>query len=1159
MTTQPAEFSLEAKYTQERGRIFLSGIQALVRLPLDQHRADLRRGLNTATFISGYRGSPLGGFDQTLERLSVLLKAHDVVFSSGLNEDLGATAVYGSQMAGLFPKPKYDGVLGMWYGKAPGVDRTGDLFKHANYAGVGKNGGVLALAGDDPLSKSSTLPSHSEVALYDAFMPTLYPGNVQEILDLGLHGFMLSRTSGLWVGAKIVTNVADEIGTAEVDAERVSPIIPVVELDGKPFQHQINVNLIPPYGLDMERTIHGARLELARRYAYDNKLNRITVPTPNAWLGILTSGKTYYDVRQALTELGLDEGALRRYGIRILKMGMLFPMEPRIVREFSRGLQEILVVEEKRSFLEMFTKDILYGMTDRPQVVGKLDEEDRPLIQPVGELDSDLVARAIARRLARRIRIDSVEARIQHLDELKRRPKPFTLARSAFFCSGCPHNRSTVIPEGSVASAGIGCHGMAMGMDRGIIGVTHMGAEGAQWVGIAPFTETTHLFQNIGDGTFFHSGGLALNYAVASGVNITYKILYNGAVAMTGGQNAAGALPIPALSRRLEAEGVKRIIITSDDTAKYSGTSIAGNAEVWHRDRLLEAQSALAATRGVTVLIHDQHCAAEKRRLRKRGKMVDPQTRVFINERVCEGCGDCGKKSNCLSVQPIDTEFGRKTAIHQSSCNKDYSCLLGDCPSFLTIEGTGAVVKRERRLTPLEADLPEPTLKVPSEGFALHMMGIGGTGVVTINQILGTAAMLDGRQVRGLDQTGLSQKGGPVVSDLKLASGAIESANKVSAGSADLYLGFDLLVATDPVNLDKAESGRTIAVVSTSQIPTGQMVVDTAVHFPELSSMLMSIDRVTRKDPNVYLDAQAMAEALFGDHMAVNPIMLGAAYQAGALPVSAASIEKAIRLNGVSVEMNLLAFRWGRMAVVDRRQVEAAVAQATTRAVESSPVLSAEARALVDRVGASGELRRLLEIRVPELIAYQNAAYAGEYVNFVARVAQVEAERAPGQRGLAEAAARYLYKLMAYKDEYEVARLHLDAAVQAQLQTKFGPKIRTYWHLHPPLLRALGLKKKIRLGAWFRPAFTLLAAMKGLRGSRLDVFGYAAIRQVERALIGEYRQHLETALVRLSPVTHDLAVKLAELPDEIRGYEHLKLENVERFREQAKQLIAQIN
>src|SRR6266851_3332926 len=1118
MASPSQGFSLDAKYTREEGRVFLSGIQALVRLPLDQHRADQRRGLRTATFISGYRGSPLGGFDQTLERERKLLDAHHVVFSSGLNEDLGATAIFGSQMAGLFPRPKYDGVLGMWYGKAPGVDRTGDAFKHANYAGVGKNGGVLALAGDDPMSKSSTLPSASEVALYDALMPTIFPGSAQEILDLGLHGFMLSRISGLWVGMKIVTNVADEVTTAEVGPSRVSPIIPVVELDGRPFEHHINVNLIPPFGLDMERTLFHARLELARRYAWENKLNRITVPTSDAWLGVMTTGKTYYDVRQALRELGLDDEALRRHGIRILKMAMLFPMEPRIVREFARGLEEILVVEEKRSFIETFAKDALYGIPDHPRIVGKHDEEERTLVPIVSELDPDIIARAIARRLARKIRVESAEARIRHLDELKARPKSLSLARTAYFCSGCPHNRSTVVPEGAVAAAGIGCHGMAMGMDRGIIGVTHMGAEGAQWVGIAPFTETPHLFQNIGDGTFFHSGSLALNYAVASGVNITYKILYNGAVAMTGGQHAAGALPIPALSRRLEAEGVKRIIITSDDPAKYSGVSIAGNAEVWHRDRLLEAQSMLAAIGGVTVLIHDQYCAAEKRRLRKRGKMIDP-----------------------------------------SSCNKDYSCLLGDCPSFLTIEGAGTAPKRERRVTPLDVELPEPVLKVPSEEFALHMMGLGSTGVVTINQILGTAAMLDGRQVRGLDQTGLSQKGGPVVSDLKIGSEPIERANKLSAGSADLYLGFDLLVATDPGNLDKAESGRTIAVVSTSQIPTGQIVVDTAVHFPELSSMLMSIDRVTRKDPNVYLDAQAIAEGLFGDHMAVNPIMLGAAYQAGALPVSAPSIEKAIRLNGVSVEMNLLAFRWGRMAVVDRTQVEAAVAQATTRATEQPVALGAVAQALVDRVGAAGELRRLLEVRVPELIAYQNSAYAAEYVDFVARVAQVEAERAPGQRGLAEAAARYLHKLMAYKDEYEVARLHLDAAVQAQLQSKFGPKVRTYWHLHPPLLRALGLKKKIRLGSWFTPAFRLLAAMKGLRGTRLDVFGYAAIRQVERALIEEYRQHLETALVRLSPVTHDLAVKLAELPDEVRGYEHVKMENVERFRDRAQQLIAQIN
>ena len=1157
MTVTPDDFSLDAKYTHERGRIYLSGIQALVRLPLDQHRADARRGLRTATFISGYRGSPLGGLDQTLERYATLLAQHHVVFSSGLNEDLGATAVFGSQMVGLFPRPKYDGVLGMWYGKAPGVDRTGDVFKHANYAGVGRNGGVLALAGDDPLSKSSTLPSHSEVALYDALMPTIFPGNVQEILDLGQHGFMLSRVSGLWVGVKIVTNVADEAGTAEVDPGRVQPVIPTVELDGTPFQHHINVNLIPPFGLDMEKTLHYARLELARRYAWENKLNRILVATPQAWLGILTSGKTYYDVRQALGELGLDDAALQRCGIRILKMGLLFPMEPRIVREFGRGLEEILVVEEKRPFLEMFAKDILYSQAERPRVVGKSDEEERPLLSIVGELDSDSIARAIAKRLARKMTIESVEARIRHLDELKRRPKPISLMRTAYFCSGCPHNRSTVVPEGSAAAAGIGCHGMAMGMDRGIIGVTHMGGEGAQWVGIAPFTETPHLFQNLGDGTLFHSGSLAINYAISSGVNITYKILYNSAVAMTGGQAAAGALPVPALTRRLEADGVRRIIITTDDLGKYAGVSLAGTAEVWHRDRLLEAQSVLAAMPGVTALIHDQQCAAEKRRLRKRGKLVDPPTRVVINERVCEGCGDCGRKSNCLSVQPVETEFGRKTQIHQSSCNKDYSCLLGDCPAFLTVEPIGLAPATAKRLTPLDVELPEPALKVPADGFALHMMGIGGTGVVTVNQILGTAALLDGLHVRGLDQTGLSQKGGPVVSDLKISSRPLEISNKVSAGGADLYLGFDLLVATDPINLDKAEPGRTIAIVSTSQIPTGQMVVDTGVHYPELSSLLMTIDRVTRKDPNVYVDAQAMAEALFTDHMATNPIMLGAAFQAGALPISAASIERAIRLNGVSVEMNLLAFRWGRMAVVDRKYVDAQVKQAAGRA-ERPRALSAEARALVGSAGVTGEALRLLQVRVPELIAYQSAGYARRYVDFVSQVAQAEQRLVPGRTGLTEAVARHLYKLMAYKDEYEVARLHLDAALEAELAARFGPAIRYAWHLHPPVLRALGWKKKIRFGAWFTPVLRALAALKGLRGTALDVFGYAEVRRVERQLIGEYRRMIETALGALGPQTHDTAVALAELPDEIRGYEAIKLDTVRRVRDKAAQLLARL-
>jgi indolepyruvate ferredoxin oxidoreductase len=1159
----PSGFTLESKYTQEEGRIYLTGIQALVRLPMDQHRADRRRGLRTATFISGYRGSPLGGFDMELERNRRLLQEHHIVHSPGLNEELAATAVMGSQQVGFYPGAKYDGVLGMWYGKGPGVDRTGDAFKHANFAGTGRNGGVLALGGDDPSSKSSTLPSASEVAFYDALMPVLYPGDVQDILDLGLHGFMLSRVSGLWVAMKIVTNVADGAGTAEVAPDRIRPVIPAVEYDGRPFQHQGDWRLLAPYNLEMERAIHGPRLEMARRYARENGLNRITVPTRDAWLGIVAAGKTYYDVRQALAELGLDEAALDRYGVRLLKVGMLFPLEPDIVKEFARGLEEILVIEEKRPFLETFVKDILYGLAQRPVVVGKRDEEERSLVPAHGELDPDTIARAIAARLSRKVRIPSVEARLAYLAATKQRPAPIiSLPRTAYYCSGCPHNTSTVVPPGHIAAAGIGCHSMALWMDPAIygqtIGITQMGGEGAQWVGMAPFTETRHIFQNLGDGTLFHSGGLAINYAVASGVNITYKILYNSAVAMTGGQTATGQLPIPALVRRLEAEGVKRIIITTDDAEKYRGVALSPIAEVWPRERIIEAQEVLAATPGVTVLIHDQQCAAEKRRLRKRGRLADPPTRVFINERVCEGCGDCGRTSNCLSVQPVDTEFGRKTQIHQSSCNKDYSCLRGDCPSFITVEPAknGHRPAGGREVLDRSLALPDPVRRVPDEGFALHMMGIGGTGVVTVNQILGTAALLDGRHVWGLDQTGLSQKGGPVVSDLKIGA-APQKTSKVSAGGADLYLGFDLLVAADPNNLAKADPDRTIAVISTSKIPTGRMVVDPNATFPALADLLGAIAASTRREGNVYLDAQALAEALFGDHMPANILLLGAAYQAGALPISAAAIEQAIRLNGAAVETNLAAFRWGRLAVADPARVEALVKPAPRDAARPEP--SAAVRALYEWAAPGSELRRLLAVRVPDLVDYQDLAYARAYAAFVRRVARVEQERTPGQTALAEAVARYLYKLMAYKDEYEVARLHLDPAVRREIAARFGPEARVTWHLHPPMLRALGLRHKVKLGPWVEPAFHALRQMKRLRGTPLDPFGHTEVRRTERALIAEYRQMIAAACARLTPENHAAVVRLAELPDMVRGYERVKLDNVRRYRAAAQALLAQIS
>ncbi|HXH84459.1 MAG TPA: indolepyruvate ferredoxin oxidoreductase family protein, partial [Candidatus Tectomicrobia bacterium] len=911
------DFSLDAKYRQETGVIFLSGIQALVRLPLDQHRADARRGLRTATLISGYRGSPLGGLDLTLERNAALLEEHHVRFISGVNEDLGATAVYGSQLANLFPQPKYDGVLGMWYGKGPGVDRTGDVFKHANYAGVGRHGGVLALGGDDPLSKSSTLPTHSEVAFYDALFPVLFPGNVQEILDLGRLGFELSRYCGLWVGFKIVTNVADEVGTAEVAPDRITIVDPAFTWEGKPWRHSQNPTLLPPFGLELEREIHYGRLPAAVAFAAAHRLNRIVIDPPDAWLGIVAAGKTYYDLREALAELGLDDGTLHRYGIRLLKLGMLFPMEPGVVRQFARGLEEILVVEEKRAFVELFVRDVLYNDAVHPRVVGKQDEAGRPLVPANGELDADRLAQIVATRLERRIGLDSITARVALLEALRERPQPLTLARQPYFCSGCPHNRSTVVPEGSIAGAGIGCHGMALTMpERRTMGVTHMGGEGVQWVGAAPFSGVPHMFQNLGDGTFFHSGSLAIRQAVAAGTSITFKILYNSAVAMTGGQDAAGAMPVPDLTRVLEAEGVRRILVLTDEPDKYGkGARFAAGAEVWHRDRLDEAQRLLRDTPGVTALVYDQRCAAEKRRLRKRGRLPDPAMRVVINEAVCEGCGDCGVKSNCLSVHPVETEFGRKTQIHQSSCNKDYSCLRGDCPSFVTVVPLGASRKKRSGFV-LDRPLPDPALRVPPRA-SIYMTGIGGTGVVTVNQILGTAALLDGKHVRGLDQTGLSQKGGPVVSHLKIADRLEETSNKVGAASADCYLGFDILVATAQANLDHARPDRTIAVVSTSQVPTGAMVSHTDVHFPDPGGLVTSINRVTRKDENVFVDALGLAEALFDDHMAANMIVLGAAYQAGAIPVSAAAIEEAITLNGVSVAMNTQAFRAGRLVVAD--------------------------------------------------------------------------------------------------------------------------------------------------------------------------------------------------------------------------------------------------
>jgi indolepyruvate ferredoxin oxidoreductase len=1158
------DVSLADKYLLAQGTVFLSGTQALVRVLLDQVRSDRRRGLKTATFVSGYQGSPLGGLDKEILGLGEIATDHALHFTAGLNEELAATAVYGSQLAPSLPGPLVDGVTGVWYGKNPGLDRAADALRHANFAGTHPHGGALALVGDDPSCKSSTLPSAAEAMLASLHMPTFFPGTLQEVLDFGLHAVACSRASGLWSAMKVVTNIADSAGTVQVWPARVGAVIPEVEdpaRPGQPYRHVPNGNLLAPVSMDLERSLFGVRLEIARQYAALNQMNPVTVPTRDAWLGVVAAGKVYYELVQALDDLGLDQRALEQAGIRLLKVGMLYPHDRSSFRAFGQGLEEVLVVEEKLPFLETALRDALYGTPDAPRIVGKRDEHDAPLLAAESDLDADAIAVALASRLGRRVRLESVDARVALIESRRaviERTIP-TLARTPMFCSGCPHNTSTANPDDTLLGAGIGCHTMVLLAPEGkgtITGITQMGGEGAQFVGMKDFTEASHFVQNVGDGTFHHSASLAIRFAAASGASITYKLLYNDTVAMTGGQDVVGQLKIPELTRWLALEGVRRIVVTTEDPSRYRGVALDPIASVRSRDELAEVQAELAAIPGVTVLLHDQECAAELRRLRKRGKAAEPVQRIHINERVCEGCGDCGSKSNCMSVLPVETEFGRKTQIHQSSCNKDYSCVKGDCPSFLTVIPVAKDTKKvsETAPTPLPPAraLVEPVLKVSRDDFLMRMPGMGGTGVVTVSQILQMAAMLDGKHSYGLDQTGLAQKGGPVVSDVRIARDPIEGSNKASAGTADLILGFDVLGAANPRNLLVADPARTIAVVNTHAAPTAAMVTDTGVKFPALERNVAAIGAATRADENVYVDAEALSEALFGDHMPTNTVLIGAAYQAGCLPLSADALQQAIRLNGAAVEKNLAAFAWGRAVVAAPEAVRVVL---EGEAVAPPAPLTGEAMEIVETSGASGELRRLLEVRVVELLAYQGVALARRYVEDVMVVARVERERgAPGESAIAEAYARGLFKLMAYKDEYEVARLHLDAVEQARVRGEFGEGAKVYVMLHPPLLRALGLKRKLKLGRWFVPALRALRAGRRLRGTRLDLFGLPRVRRVERALPGEYRELMARSLDRLTPVTHGVVAEIAELPDVVRGYEDIKLANVEKFRGAAAEL-----
>ena len=1138
------DYALTDRYLKDSGRVFLTGVQALARIPVEQLRADRRNGLNTAAFVSGYPGSPLGGFDQEAARAAKLADDLPIICEPGVNEELGATAVMGSQLAATQPDFRYDGVLGLWYGKAPGLDRAGDALRHAAFAGTSRHGGALALVGDDPAAKSSTLPSSSDATIYDLHMPLFYPGDVQETIDLARHAVALSRMTGTWTAMKIVAAVADGSGTVDLAADGVDIVTPDLSIPGDPsgriYEPTPNGNLLTPTTLELERDFRDIRLILAQRYASANRLNHTTADPSDAWIGLVASGYTYHELLEALRRLGLPSLAdIEAAGIRILQMQMPLSIDPANIRRFAQGLDEIVIVEEKNPTLEWLVKDALYGGPDQPRVVGKKHEDGRVLMRDHGILDAGAIVDGLRERLSARI-----ADRLAPVTPPKREKQliPLSVDRSPYFCSGCPHNRSTKVPDGALVGAGIGCHGMVLLMEEDKVGesagITAMGGEGVQFIGMAPFVDREHFIQNLGDGTFFHSGQLAIQASIAAGVNTTYKLLYNGTVAMTGGQDAVGGMGVPEIATALLAHGVRQVLITTEDLDRYDGVDLphgpTGRTEVWDRTRMIEAQEHLATVPGVTVLIHDQACAAQARRLRKRGEIETPPVRVAINHRICEACGDCGEVSNCLSVQPIDTPLGVKTTIDQSSCNVDYSCLEGDCPSFVAITPKPGKAKKRGAVTPATG-LPDPVLVVPSDHFDLRMVGIGGTGVVTVAQVVATAAMLDGLHVRGLDQTGLSQKAGRVTGDLRITAGAPAPSNLIGDEGADVILAFDLLAAAGPATLAAGDPTRTVLVGSVSETPTGSMIGRPDRSYPELDDLRARVTTSTDVERNRYVDAAALTEQLLGSTAAANIFLLGFAYQQGCLPIAGTAIEEAIRLNGVAVDANLAAFAAGRSEAVSPGTGATRAGGPEVSVPDLPAPLASRATALGDAVA----------LRAADLLAYQNAAYAERYLDLVERVAEI------GDDTLTEAVAVSHHQLLAYKDEYEVARLLTGPEAAATIDAVGGAGAKASWKLHPPVFKALGMNRKIAIRTTVgSPAMKLLARGKRLRGTKLDPFGRAEVRKVERELIETFESSIETVLTRLAAgsMTAGEAAAIATLPQAVRGYEDRKLERAATYR-----------
>jgi len=1146
--------TLDDKYALPTGRAFMSGVQALVRLPMLQRQRDAVAGLNTAGFISGYRGSPLGTYDQALWAAKKHLAANHIVFQPGVNEELGATAVWGTQQLDLYPQTnRFDGVFGIWYGKGPGVDRCSDVFKHANMAGTAKHGGVIAIAGDDHIAKSSTAAHQSDHIFKACGLPVFFPASVQEILDLGLHAFAMSRFSGVWAGMKTIQEIVESSSSISVDPDRVNIVLPE-DFSMPPGGLHIRW---PDAPLEQEARLMNHKWYAALAYVRANKLNHTVIDSPNARLGLIASGKSYNDTRQALHDLGLDDDDCRRIGIRLHKVGVVWPLEATITRDFATGLQEILVIEEKRQVIEYQLKEELYGWRPdvRPNVMGKFDESEGDLsggewsqpnpsgnwlLRAQADLTPAIISRAIGKRLLKLgesggLDADTrrhIEARLALIDAKERSLATTTVDtgdRAPWFCSGCPHNTSTKVPEGSRAMAGIGCHYMVVWMDRSTSTFTQMGGEGVPWVGQAPFTTEPHIFANLGDGTYFHSGLLAIRQSIAAGVNITYKILYNDAVAMTGGQQV-GERPeghsVLQIMKSLVAEGVRKLVIVSDDPDKYDGVSLEAGVTVHHRDELDAIQRELREIAGCTALIYDQTCATEKRRRRKRGTLAQGEKTVVINELVCEGCGDCSVQSNCLSVEPVETDFGRKRRINQSSCNKDYSCVMGFCPSFVTV--TGATLKKPKKDKARDpfalGALPEPVLPVAEQAWGILVAGVGGTGVITIGQLLGMAAHLEGKGIVTQDAGGLAQKGGATWSHIQIANRpeAIFT-TKVDTAKADLVIACDSIVGATKYTLAAMQAGRTYVALNTHATPTAAFVRNADWQFP--ASQCESAIKAGVGEALVgAFDAEQAAVQLIGDSIYTNPLLLGFVWQQGRVPLTHASLMRAMELNGVQVDNNKAAFEWGRRCAHDLASVQAIY--------KSAQVIEFVRKPSLDEMVAK---------RIDFLTDYQDAAYAATYKAYVDKVRTAEAPLSSTR--LTETVARYLFKLMAYKDEYEVARLHTDPAFTDKIASMFEGDYKLVHHLAPPAIakkNERGELVKQPFGPWMRSAFGWLAKMKGLRGTAFDPFGRTAERRTERALIGEYRASIDELLAGLDATKLPLAVEIARIPEEIRGYGHVK-------------------